>query len=59
MVEKYNLTVKPFGTKKVKVQQELPSGRRIPYMKPLKFKQGGRITYPLTGQLKPAWMRNR
>jgi|TARA_R110002020_G_scaffold244644_1_gene458325 hypothetical protein len=57
--EKYDLTVKPYGVKKVNVQQELPSGRRIPYMKPTPFKSGGKISYPLVGQVKPAWMRNR
>ena len=45
--EKYDLTVKPYGFKKVNVQQELPSGRRIPYMKPTPFKSGGKISYPL------------
>ncbi len=51
--EKFDLTVKPFGSKKVKVTQELPSGRRVPYMKSKPAK------YAVGGPVKPAWMRNR
>ena len=54
--EKYNLTVKPYGVKKVNVEQQLPSGRKIPYMKPLPLKGGGKVMDTL---MKPAWMRNR
>jgi hypothetical protein len=54
--EKYDLTVKPFGAKKVKVTQELPSGRRIPYMKSKPLKAGGKVGIFTD---KPAWMRNR
>tara|TARA_R100000963_G_C4590301_1_gene67754 strand:- start:90 stop:266 length:177 start_codon:yes stop_codon:yes gene_type:complete len=58
MLEKYNLTVKPSGIKKVKVEQELPSGRRIPYMKSqsLGYAKGGKLKIFTD---KPAWMRNR
>tara|TARA_R110002020_G_scaffold179252_1_gene372429 strand:- start:1031 stop:1219 length:189 start_codon:yes stop_codon:yes gene_type:complete len=59
--EKFDLTVKPFGSKKVKVTQELPSGRRVPYMKPqpAQYAGGGPIEYAVGGPVKPAWMRNR
>ena len=54
--EKYDLTVIPFGAKKVKVTQELPSGRRIPYMKSKPLQAGGKVGISTD---KPAWMRNR
>ena len=57
--EKYDLTVKPYGLKKVNVEQELPSGRRVPYMKPLPFKAGGKVVHSMDSPTKPAWMRNR
>ena len=57
--EKYDLTVKPYGLKKVNVEQELPSGRRVPYMKPLPLKGGGKVMHSVDSPVKPAWMRNR
>ena len=59
--EKFDLTVKPFGSKKVKVTQELPSGRRVPYMKskPAQYAGGGPIEYAVGGPVIPAWMSNR
>jgi|TARA_R110000787_G_C13347844_1_gene438834 hypothetical protein len=57
--EKYDLTVKPYGLKKVNVEQELPSGRRIPYMKPLPLQAGGKVLHSVDNPVKPAWMRNR
>ena len=46
---KYDLTV----------QQQLPSGRRIPYTKPLPMKEGGKVIHSVDSLVKPAWMRNK